>query len=78
MSYCRRLLQADILPQKLSRRKAIVMFAGAVGRRLDQHRNMESRKSQSIGDAAFFAKVGQCDDNSIDLFAMALEEFCAA
>src|SRR3981081_3318776 len=29
--YCRKLLQADILPQKLSRRKAIVIFPGSSG-----------------------------------------------
>ena len=31
MLYCRRLLQADILPQKLSRRKAMVIFFGSSG-----------------------------------------------
>ena len=31
MSYCRRLLQADILPQKLSRRSWIDIFFGSSG-----------------------------------------------
>ena len=31
MPYCLRLLQADILPQKLSRRKAMVIFLGSSG-----------------------------------------------
>ena len=31
MPYCLKLLQADILPQKLSRRKAIVIFLGSSG-----------------------------------------------
>ena len=74
MPYCFRLLQIDILPQKLSRRNAMPILPGVIRRRLDQHRNAQVREANRIGQAAFFAEVRQRDDDAVDLGGVRLEE----
>ena len=67
MPYCIMLLQALILPQKLSRRIGDGHVVGAVGRGLHQHRNLEPGKADGVDNAALFAEVGQRDDDAVDL-----------
>ena len=42
---------------------------GIVGRRLHEHRNIEPRQSQRVGNRALVAEVGQRHDHAIDLVA---------
>ena len=71
------LLQRLIFPQKLSRRVAMVMCVGAVGRGLHQHRNLETGKPDRVHDAALFAEVRQREDDAVDLFRVLLEKLGA-
>ena len=78
MPYCRRLLQADILPQKLSRRNAMVILLGIVGRGLDQHRHAQVGQPQGVGNGALVAEVGQGHDDAVDASRLRLEQVGAA
>ena len=51
---------------------------GAVGRSLHQHRNLQAGEANGVDDAALFTKVGQRDDDAVDLFGVFLEKFGAA
>ncbi len=77
MPYCFRLLQADILPQKLSRRNAMVILLGIVGRRLHQHRHLQIRQAQGVGNRPLFAEVRQRNDDAVDPVAILFEQFGA-
>ena len=78
MPYCRRLLQADILPQKLSRRKAMVIFLGSSGVAWISTGTRRSASRKGIGNGPLFAEVRQGHDNAVDAIAIALEEVGAA
>ena len=49
-----------------------------VGRGLDQHRNVQVRQAQGIGNRALFAEIRQSHDDAIDAIAIFLEEIGAA
>jgi len=53
------LLQIDILPQKLSRRNAIVIFPAWSGVALDQNRHCRFGEPQRIRQPTLFAEVWQ-------------------
>ena len=74
MPYCIRLLHADILPQKLSRRSRDLHVVAAVGRGLHQHRHVQRGVADRIGDAALVAEIRQRHDDAVDLVAMLAEQ----
>src|ERR1700676_3318828 len=45
-----------------------------IGVRLDQDRNLQSRKLDGVGNALFIAEVRQHDQNSIDSLPMLVKE----
>ena len=49
-----------------------------VGRRLHQHRHVEPRQPQRVGDRALVAEVGQRDDHAVDPVAVLAEQRRAA
>ena len=49
----------------------------AVGRGLDEHRNLEAGEANGVDDAALFAEVGQGDDDAVDFVGVLLEELGA-
>jgi len=73
MPYWRRLLHADILPQKLSRRKAMVIFWGSSGC-LNQHRTRRSASRKASAIARSSPKLGSVTMIPSQPFAMALEQ----
>src|SRR5436189_4530766 len=66
-SYWHRLLHTDILPQKLSRRSAMVMIFRIVIKGVHEDGDPQVRPTQRVGHAAFVAEVRQRDQNAIDL-----------
>ena len=44
---------------------------GIVGRGLDQHRHVQIRQAQGIGNGALFAEVRQGHDDAVDAIAIA-------
>ena len=59
MPYCLRLLQADILPQKLSRRSRDGHPAGRIRGGLDQHRDVEAGPRRVSAMARSSPKLGR-------------------
>ena len=78
MPYCIRLLQALILPQKLSRRVAMVMASERSGVACTSTGTLSPESRMRVDDAALFAKVGQRDDDAVDLVGVFLEQLGAA
>ena len=74
MPYCVRLLQADILPQKLSRRYSMDIFGGGIRRGVHQHRHVQIGQAQRVGDGALVAEVRQRDDHAVDAVAVGAEQ----
>ena len=66
MPYCIRLLQADILPQKLSRRKAIDIFESCRASPAPAPAP-SGRVAHGIRDGPLIAEVRQRDDDAVDL-----------
>jgi len=52
-------------------------LADLVGKSLHQHGHVEVGQSDRVGNASLLAKVGQCDEDAIDLFSVRLEQRCA-
>ena len=71
MPYCLRLLQMDILPQKLSRRKAICILSVLSGVAWMRTGTLQVGEAERVGEAALFAEVGQGDDDAVDLLRRA-------
>ena len=74
MPYWRRLLQTDILPQKLSRRCLMVILLAIVVEGVDQHRHAQSGPAEGVGHGALVAEVGQRHQDAVDLVAVLLEQ----
>jgi len=75
--YCRRLLQADIFPQKLSRRCRIVIFDASSAWPAPA-RERRGGRGGGVGDGALVAEVGQRDDYAIESLAIPAEQGGAA
>ena len=74
MPYCFRLLQIDILPQKLSRRKAMDILPAWSGVAWISTGTLQVGEADGIGQAALLAEVRQRDDDAVDLGGVLLEE----
>jgi hypothetical protein len=59
------LLQADISPQKLSRRSAMAIREGSSGS-LYQHRDGQVGAAERVRYSPFFAEIRQRYDNAVD------------
>ena len=77
MPYCRRLLQTDIFPQKLSRLNWIDIFVAVVGERVHEDGDAEFGPADGVGDRALVAEVRERDEEAVDLVAVRLEEIGA-
>ena len=74
MPYCRRLLQTDILPQKLSRLNWMPMRSLASPNAWTSTGHAESGPAQRIGHRALVAEVRQRDEHAVDLVAVRAEQ----
>ena len=77
MPYCFRLLQADILPQKLSRRSCDRHRPGSSGVACTSTGTSQVGQAQGVGDRPLLAEVRQRDDHAVDLVAVAVEQLGA-
>ncbi len=68
---------ALILPQKLSRRVAMVIASERSGVACTSTGTLRPDKPDRVHDAALFAEIGQRNDDAVDLFRVLLEQFGA-
>ena len=71
------LLQADILPQKLSRRWEIFISAARSGVACTSTGTFSVDRRNRIHNPPLFAEIGQCNNDTINLVAMLAEEIAA-
>ena len=73
MPYWGRLLQADIFPQKLSRRSAMAILEAVSGVACTNTGTFEAREAQRIGDGALVAEIRERDDYAVNAVAIGAE-----
>ena len=74
MPYCVRLLQARHLAAEAVAAVADGHLRRGVRRGLHQHRHVQVRRAQRVGDGALVAEIRQRDDDAVDLVAMLPEQ----
>lgn len=74
MPACFRLLQTGIFPQNASQPPLHAERVEIVWVRLDQHRHVQPRELERLGNALLVAEVRQDDQHAVDLVAPRREE----